>query len=317
VPLFGVPGAVREVAAEMVAELVEWRLAEYRRRGQVSEPTGASAFDCRVIQTRGKPILKLVGSEPHPIAYTLVQARIPGGEQWIFDFQKIACNVARPAGGRIDNQLAALVRRLFGKQAGQPGTDFRLRFEHDAGGWRAVVVGREDAQVLPLVPRVKVRAFASLRVAAGWLAAGAHADDGLEELEEVELPGPIPDGCVAVRVSGDSMAGWRSEIRDGDWLVLRPAAGVGFGAVEGEVVVLARGDAEARTFHVKRVVRGEGGQWWLRSDNPEVGAVEVGEGDQLVGLVLRAFQDEGGAGAQAANEGSTALKIQAHDGPGA
>jgi SOS-response transcriptional repressor LexA len=88
------------------------------------------------------------------------------------------------------------------------------------------------------------------------------------------------------------MAGWRSEIRDGDWLVLRPAAGVGFGAVEGEVVVLARGDAEARTFHVKRVVRGDDGRWWLRSDNSGVGAVEMGEGDVVVGVVVRVLAAE-------------------------
>jgi SOS-response transcriptional repressor LexA len=269
----------------MVQELVDWRLLRHRRSPKpvVSE---ASAFDCKLLRNSKHAILKHPGKQS-PWANTVLQARVAGGELWRFSFAAEYCNVAYPAvstGAR--NQLGDLLAQLFGEHAGQPGTDFRLRFEQDGEGWRAVVVGREDARVLPLVPRVKVRALPSLRVAAGWLA-GAVTDEGLEELEEVELPGPIPDGCVAVRVSGESMAGWRSEIRDGDWLVLRPAAGVGFGAVEGEVVVLARGDAEARTFHVKRVVQGEDGRWWLRSDNSEVGAVEVVEGDEVLGVVVR------------------------------
>jgi hypothetical protein len=270
----------------MVQELVDWRLLRHRRSPKpvVSE---ASAFDCKLLRNSKHAILKLPGTRS-PWANTVLQARIASGELWKFKFAAEYCNVAYPAGSTgARNQLGDLLAQLFGEHAGQPGTDFRLRFEQDGEGWRAVVVGREDAQVLPLVPRVKVLALPSLRVAAGWLAAGEHADDGFEEFEEVELPGPIPDGCVAVRASGSSMAGWRTEIRDGDWLVLRPAAGVGFAAVEGEVVVLARGDAEARTFHVKRVVRGDGGRWWLRSDSSEVAAVEVGVGDVVVGVVVR------------------------------
>lgn len=51
-------------------------------------------------------------------------------------------------------------------------------------------------RVLPLMSRVKVRALPSLRVAAGW-ATGGQSPEVLEEFEEVELPGPIPEGsCV-------------------------------------------------------------------------------------------------------------------------
>ena len=284
-------GADAAVLTDMVGELADWCLDKYRRRpqSQSSVAAGASAFECELLHNRRHAILKHPG-QSSPWANTVLHARVPGGELWRFSFAAEYCNVAYPAvstGAR--NQLGDLLVLLFGEHAGQPGTDFRLRFEQDGDDWRAVAVGREDARVLPLVPRVKVRALPSLRVAAGWLA-GAVTDEGLEELEEVELPGPIPDGCVAVRVSGESMAGWRSEIRDGDWLVLRPAAGVGFGAVEGQVVVLARGDAEARTVHVKRVVRGDGGRWWLRSDNSEVAAVDVVEGDEVFGVVVRVLE---------------------------
>jgi hypothetical protein len=286
-------GADVAVLSDMLTELVEWRLDEYRRRPKQSEHLAGQigAFDCKVIQTAGKPILKLLGSEPHPVAKNLLQVRVPGGEEWTFDFQKIACNVARPQGSRLDNQLPVLMRRLFGEHAGQPGTNFRLRFEHDAGGWRAVVVGQADAQVLPFAPRVRVRALPSLRVAAGW-ATESHTDDALEEFEEVELPGPIPEGCVAVRASGSSMAGWRSEIRDGDWLIVRPLSGAGFAAVEGQIAVVARGDAEGRTYHCKRVVRDDAAKWWLRSDSVDVGALAVGEGDEVVAEVRKVIRPE-------------------------
>jgi superfamily II DNA or RNA helicase/diadenosine tetraphosphate (Ap4A) HIT family hydrolase/HKD family nuclease len=283
VPLFAVPEALQETAAAMVAELVDWRLAEYRRRA----PSGnASAFDCDLMRNDRHAILKLPGKRS-PWANTVIQARVPGGEVWTFRIAAEYCNVAYPADSTgAKNRLGELLVRLFGEQAGQPGTNFRLRFEQDAGGWRAVAVGQADAHVLPFAPRVRVRALPSLRVAAGW-ATESHTDDALEEFEEVELPGPIPAGCVAVRASGSSMAGWRSEIRDGDWLIVRPLSGVGFAAVEGQIAVVARGDAEGRTYHCKRVVRGDGGGWWLRSDNPEVEAVEVVEGDVVVGVVVR------------------------------
>lgn len=227
-----------------------------------------------------------------PWANTVLQARVPGGELWTFRLAAEYCNVAYPAVSTgAKNQLGDLLVQLFGEQAGQPGTDFRLRFEQDADGWRAVAVGQGDARVLPLVPRVKIRALPSLRVAAGW-ATGGQSPEVLEEFEEIELPGPIPDGCVAVRATGSSMAGWRSEIRDGDWLIVRPVSGVGFAAVEGQIVVVARGDAEERSFHCKRVIRDEAGRWWLRSDASNVGDAAVVEGDEVVGAVCQVLASE-------------------------
>ncbi len=298
-PKFDVPAQLGQTLVSMVAELVDWRLAEYRARPRTSqlEPSdtigldGTSAFDCKVMQAGGTPLLKLQGSEAHPAAHRVVQARIPSGELWTFDFQKIACNVAWTGTTKVANQLPALMRRLFGEHAGQPGTDFRVRFEQDASGWRAVPLGQGDAQVLPLVRRVKVPCLPSLRVAAGWSGA-SQADSVLEAVEEVALPGPIGDGCVAVRVSGSSMVGWRSHIRDGDWLIVRPLPGVGLAAVEGEIAVIARGDTDERTYHCKRVVRDAGGRWSLRSDSAEVPAMAAEEGDTVVGKVVRFVRPE-------------------------
>lgn len=197
-PKFGVPVELAPTLAALVGELVDWRLAEYRARWR--QPSGdASAFECKLLRNDRQAILKHPG-KASPWANQVLPARVPGGELWTFRFAAEFCNVAYPAASTgAKNQLGELLARLFGEQAGQSGTDFRLRFERDAGGWRALPVGRGDAEVLPMVPRVRVPCLPSLRVAAGW-ATRVEAPEVLEEFEEVELPGPIPDGCVAVRV---------------------------------------------------------------------------------------------------------------------
>jgi hypothetical protein len=86
------------------------------------------------------------------------------------------------------------------------------------------------------------------------------------------------------------MEGWRGVIRDGEWLVVRPVQGVGFAAVEGEVVIVARGADEGLSVHVKRVVKGADGGWWLRSDAVGVADVGVGAEDEVVGVVVNVVQ---------------------------
>jgi hypothetical protein len=68
--------------------------------------------------------------------------------------------------------------------------------------------------------------------------------------------------------------------------------GVGLAAVQGEIAIVARGEAEARTFHVKRVVRELDGRWVLRSDDSAVPPSPVGDGDAPVGVVLRVVRPE-------------------------
>ena len=269
VPKFQVPDGAWDALAGMVGELVDWRLAEYRTRRRSSSLPPA-AFEAKVIHnSSGAPILKLPDATDVPV---LPQGEtpmtLPDGRVWSFRFAKIACNVATSPDAP-GNQLPALLRGWFGAQAGQSGTRQFVRFVPGVAGWHVAAVEVTDARVLALVPRVRVPAFASLRVAAGWhgdaLNAGELAPD-----ESVTLPGPLRPDAFAVRASGSSMAGWRSEVRDGDWLVCVPLVGVGFEAVIGEMAVVARGADESRSFHLKRVLRAPDGGWLLRSDNPEV-----------------------------------------------
>jgi len=74
-----------------------------------------------------------------------------------------------------------------------------------------------------------VVAFPSLRAATGWGSLEATLDWG--EAEEVVLPVDAKADTFAVRASGSSMHGWRSEILDGDWLQMRYCRSLGLGAL--------------------------------------------------------------------------------------
>src|SRR6202007_1931611 len=85
---------------------------------------------------------------------------------------------------------------------------------------------------------------------------------------------PAPD-LFAVRVSGSSMDGGPSPLRDGDWAVMRPARGQAPDALEGRVVLIEvqRGTVQAQ-YQIKRLKR-QGGAWELASDNPEGPTIPV------------------------------------------
>jgi transcriptional regulator with XRE-family HTH domain len=130
-----------------------------------------------------------------------------------------------------------------------------------------------------------VRAYPTLEVAAGWSKVAQSAARVPSEF--VRLPGSFERGHdFAVRASGTSMQGWRSEIRDGDWLVLRWSR-IGARAADGRVALVAREDKYGdRSLHIKRVVCSDG-RVLFRSDDPSVPPVVATDADAVL-AVLRA-----------------------------
>jgi superfamily II DNA or RNA helicase/diadenosine tetraphosphate (Ap4A) HIT family hydrolase/HKD family nuclease len=249
--------ALRPVVVALTAELVDARLAQYRRRREVA--SGDASFVARVFHSGGDPILKLPNArEGLPNGETDVL--VDGGAVWRFRFAKIAINVARPLGSDR-NALADLLRGWFGLAAGKPGTDFRVRFRKTPDGWFAEPLG----EVVQLA-RGRFPAYPSLRAAAGPEGGG----DELPAATEVALPGETASGRFAVRVAGDSMAGGPNPLHDGDWVILELCRGLGIGAVRGRVVLVAvEQPGGGTTHHLKRVVERADG-WALASDNPAV-----------------------------------------------
>jgi SOS-response transcriptional repressor LexA len=127
----------------MSRELVDFRLAAHAR-----PRASATGFVAKVIQSRGKPFLKLptVDEEPgRPDGPVLV--RLPDGREWEFRFVKIACNVAGPRGSNVGdtlpNELPTLLREWFGPDAGLPGTSFEVEFHREGDAWHVAPLRME------------------------------------------------------------------------------------------------------------------------------------------------------------------------------
>jgi hypothetical protein len=247
--------------ARMTRELVDARLAMYRRR----RVGGSESVDAKVSWNQRDPILFLpTGAGRDRLPSGDVDVRLPDGAPWRFRFAKVAVNVAHPV-GRDRNELPDLLRRWFGPHAGQPGTSFRVRFRPSPDGWWVEPLGELVALA---TERGRFTTFPTLKAAAGWNGAGDSAPGS----GEVLLPGPGNERQFAVRVAGASMDGGANPIRDGDWAVFEWARGLGIAALEGKVALVGIGaEEQGPEYHIKRIVRESQG-YVLRSDNPAVEA---------------------------------------------
>jgi superfamily II DNA or RNA helicase/SOS-response transcriptional repressor LexA len=96
--------------AHLVDELVDYRLAQYRRRSGSSVSNG---FVCKVTWNRRDPVLELPSRATTAVPEGETDVRLPDGSVWQFRFAAEFCNVAR-AVGSPNNQLPDLLRRWFG-----------------------------------------------------------------------------------------------------------------------------------------------------------------------------------------------------------
>ncbi len=125
--LFTVDESRRSDFAELVRELVEWRLAEYLSRPEVDTSPLAREFSCKVSHANGRPILFLPDREKHPdlpMGTTSVMVR---ERKFDANFVKIALNTMCEPGSK-ENALPEVLRDWFGGDAGQPGTRNSVRF---------------------------------------------------------------------------------------------------------------------------------------------------------------------------------------------
>jgi hypothetical protein len=134
---FSLPDGAREDFQGLTRELADWRLAEYLQRSASQQP---DAIVCKVIQSSGKPIIKLPDDDSRerlPQGWTSI---IINEESYEANFVKIAVNVIRQPNSD-GNALPAILRAWFGPNAGQPGTRFSVEFRRDDTSWRMRPVG--------------------------------------------------------------------------------------------------------------------------------------------------------------------------------
>jgi transcriptional regulator with XRE-family HTH domain len=173
--------------------------------------------------------------------------------------------------GRSDRELLVEVTRRL-----RPAALARLLRE--LGGSQPVASDPERS------PLHRIRAYATLEVAAGWSSpALPRAELGADF---VRLPGKFNRSRdFAVRASGHSMQGFRSSIRHGDWLVMRKAQ-LTPAAATGSVVLVCREDRFGdKSLHLKRVVQ-TGRRLWFRSDDPAVKPMLATEADRILATLV-------------------------------
>ncbi len=284
VPAFSIEGGTAAALARMVAELVDYRLAQYR--GRHASVTGDS-FECRVTWNQRDPILKLPSRKEHDVPQGEVDARLADGSMWTFRFSKEFCIVARRPGAER-NGLPSLMRLWFGPSAGHPGTQFSVRFEAGPDGWTARPV--RGVHAIPF-PRQHVAYYPDIQAAAGHTGQATLAPEGVP----VALPLKTNDldALFAVRVSGHSMDGGSHPMRHGDWAVFRVARDLPASAVENRVALFqVPTEADDHAYQIKRLARRAGGGWALCSDNPDGPTIAADAGTVVIGRLERTFQPE-------------------------
>ena len=123
----GVNGAEPEALAEMVGEVLDWRLARYLDEAR----TGARFKVLR--NSSGKPILKIDRAK-HELPDGWADVTIDG-QPYQANFVKHFVNVVRRANSE-KNVLPSLMEGWFGKNAGKPGMTHTVAHDRDpAGGY--------------------------------------------------------------------------------------------------------------------------------------------------------------------------------------
>ncbi len=261
-----VPTEMHAATAAMMKEVVTFRLARYRRRREV-RTVGTESFSCRIIQSNGRPIIKLPDRTRHPgVPQGETNCTLPNGTVWRFWFVQIFINVARPVGEQ-HNQLAELMREWFGPDAGQPGTDFQVEFSKSGDFWqvepetieespRLKILSRSEAEILDFEDLLAVLPA----IAAGPPSAGLSGRIDSDEWVRVPSRQARPKRFV-VMVDGDSMEPTMSR---GDYVVCeyhRTPRDVG------QVVIMADFSAiDAGEVAIKRY-EDTPEEWVFNSDN--------------------------------------------------
>jgi len=278
---------LRGALESMSGELVDFRLAAHAR-----PRASATGFVAKVIQSRGKPFLKLptVDEEPgRPDGPVLV--RLPDGQEWEFRCVKIACNVAGPREGRVGdtlpNELPTLMREWFGSDVGLPGTSFEVEFRREGDAWHVAPLstkspgrepgdsGSEPSPDLPRSPTLGLppsllkspppasRFTTHVPVYDLTAAAGFWGPESVpEEIGWTEVPGvAMKPGMFVARVTGTSM---EPLVLDGSWCLFRPCPA---GSREGRIVLVqfaSLGSAEnggrftVKKYHSEKTVTADG-----------------------------------------------------------
>ena len=138
--VLNVPPECREGFQDLLREIVDWRLAEYLRRGEGGLEGG---FQCKVIHADSRPIVKLPNrTKVAGIPQGWTELTI-NGQVHFANFAKEFINVIRTERDSAVNVLGDILRGWFGPDVGLPGTRFEVEFTRQSGKLRMAPVSSE------------------------------------------------------------------------------------------------------------------------------------------------------------------------------
>ncbi|MFM8215413.1 MAG: hypothetical protein ACKN82_12315, partial [Pirellula sp.] len=129
-------GPHRTRFAELLRELVDWRLAEYLDRGKEHE-----GYLCRIICSGDKPIIKLPKrTDEANIPTDCISVEIDG-KTYAAKFAQQYINVVRETQDAKKNVLPDILRSWYGPTVGQSGTRFEVQLVQESGVWQLRKIG--------------------------------------------------------------------------------------------------------------------------------------------------------------------------------
>jgi superfamily II DNA or RNA helicase/diadenosine tetraphosphate (Ap4A) HIT family hydrolase/HKD family nuclease len=255
-PTFQVSDELGDVFDSLVAEIVEWRLAEYLLR---DNPASTGSIRCAVSHTDGRPIIRIDRTK-HPELPEGWTDVIADGEILSANFVKVAINMAeRP--GEQGNALHSLLRGWFGPSAGHPGTKHSVLLRQTSEGWEI----QPDAAYLGTGGEL-IRLFPTYEVACGALDTPLAPTEGqMIVLQPSSNYHAEPQRQFVAFAAGNSMDGGPDPVRPGDPLLFEWVRDVGRADLEGQRVLVQQTATEGTSAALKRLERSNGG-WILTSD---------------------------------------------------
>jgi superfamily II DNA or RNA helicase/diadenosine tetraphosphate (Ap4A) HIT family hydrolase len=294
VPTYEVASEDHELFEEMTEEMVELRLKQHRDRllRHLSLDASQAPIVMDVSHSNQRPILRFDRARRPDIPEGPIVVQV-SGESYMFQFKKIAVNVATGEGSSA-NVLPEVLRRLLGPSTGQPGIRHRVRLVRQDDDWRLEREGATAASApSDVLPFPKVPFFRDVEVACGAFSPTQMHDAPVEELAVPASIALDPKKHFVVLASGDSMDGGGTPIADGDLVLCEWARDVSLDTIQGKPFLLVGHDTSDNSFAVMKVPRKSAVGWALESWNPAFAPQDVPPGTKLepVARVLEVVQE--------------------------
>lgn len=265
VPTFAVDSGYGDVFDAMVAEIVEYRLANYVLH---KEKAASRSWTCRLTYADGHPVIRLDRRQSTDLPSGNVEFTAEG-HQYSGSFAKGAVSFATRR-GLSGNALPGLLRGWFGPSAGHPGTSHAVKIEQID----STLFVQPDRSAAADLQVDYVPFFGDYAIACGPGAQASWSDHASTEIPVKRLGDhPLsPANHFVCFAKGNSMDGGPQPIKHGDPLLFEWISG-GSARDYVDQPVLVETTGKTGTTGTLKVLRRTDEGYLLESNNPAVSPI--------------------------------------------